>query len=163
VPAPHRSPRLGYALAASAATLWAVNGSLARLLLDDHMPPARLAELRSVCTFVLLAAGIVIARPALLRVRRRDVPRLAFFGIVGLSGVNAFYFAAIARLDIGVALTVQYLGPLLLLLWLKLVHRRSLPGARVWSIACLPITSKHVTSRAATCLDLPRFAGHFSA
>ncbi len=132
----HRSPRLGYGLAATAATLWAVNGSLARLLLDDHMPPARLAELRSVCTFVLLAAGLVIARPALLRVRRRDVHRLAFFGIVGLSGVNAFYFAAIARLDIGVALTVQYLGPLLLLLWLKLVHRRVLPGS-LWGAAGL--------------------------
>jgi hypothetical protein len=33
-----RSPRLGYALAATAATLWALNGSLAAFLLDDHMP-----------------------------------------------------------------------------------------------------------------------------
>ena len=31
-----KSPRLGYALAAIAATLWAVNGSLARLLLTDR-------------------------------------------------------------------------------------------------------------------------------
>ena len=135
-PAARRSHRLGYLLAAGAATLWALNGSLARFLLDDHMPPARLAELRSVCTFLVLAAGLGFARPRLLAVRRRDIGRLTILGVVGLAGVNAFYFAAIARLQIGVALTIQYLGPLLLLLWLKLAHRRALaPG--LWGAAAL--------------------------
>jgi drug/metabolite transporter (DMT)-like permease len=130
--APHtRRPALGYALAATAATLWALNGSLARFVLDDHMPPARLAQLRSLGTFVALAAALAIARPRLLRIRRADIPRLTVFGIVGLAGVQALYFAAIARLQIGVALTVQYLGPLLLLLYLKLIHGRSLP-AGLW-------------------------------
>jgi len=136
VSTPHRSPRLGYATAATAATLWALNGSLARFLLDDHVPPARLAQLRSVFAFAGFAVAVALVRPALLRVSRRDLPRLAFFGIVGLTGVNAFYFAAIARLDIGVALTVQYLGPLLLLLWLKIVHHRVLP-ADLWGAAAL--------------------------
>jgi drug/metabolite transporter (DMT)-like permease len=131
-----RSPKLGYALAATAATLWALNGSLARFLLDDHMPAARLAELRSMCTFAALAAGVAIARPQLLKVRRRDIGRLTLLGVVGLAGVNAFYFASIARLQIGVALTIQCLGPLLLLVWLKLAHRRSLPGG-LWSAAGL--------------------------
>lgn len=131
-----RRPKLGYALAATAATLWALNGSVARFLLDDHMPPARLAELRSVCTFIGLAAVLAIARPKLLRIRRRDIGRLTIFGVVGLAGVNALYFAAIARLQIGVALTIQYLGPLLLLLWLKLMHRRALPTG-LWTAAAL--------------------------
>jgi drug/metabolite transporter (DMT)-like permease len=32
--------------------------------------------------------------------------------------------------------TIQYLGPLLLLVWLRLVHRRALPGG-LWSAAGL--------------------------
>jgi drug/metabolite transporter (DMT)-like permease len=136
VPVGKRSPKLGYALAATAATLWALNGSLARFLLDDHTPPARLAELRSVFTFVALAVALAFARPQLLRIRRADLGRLSLLGVVGLAGVNAFYFAAIVRLQIGVALTIQYLGPLLLLLWLKLIHRRALPGG-VWGAAAL--------------------------
>ncbi len=131
-----RNPKLGYALAATAATLWALNGSLGEFLLQDHMPPARLAELRAVSTFLILAAALAIARPRLLRVRRSDFGRLSLLGVVGLAGVSAFYFAAIARLDIGVALTIQYLGPLLLLVWLKLVHRRALPGG-LWGAAGL--------------------------
>ena len=131
-----RSPKLGYALAATAATLWALNGSLARFLLDDHMPAARLAELRSVCTAVVLIAVLAIVNRRLLRIRRNDIGRLAILGIAGLAAVNAFYFAAIARLQIGVALTIQYLGPLLLLLWLKVGHRRALPRG-LWSAAGL--------------------------
>jgi drug/metabolite transporter (DMT)-like permease len=100
------------------------------------MPPARLAELRSVCTAAALIGALVIARPWLLRVRKQDVGRLTLLGIVGLAGVNALYFAAIARLQIGVAVTIQYLGPLLLLVWLKLVHRRALPSG-LWGAAGL--------------------------
>lgn len=100
------------------------------------MPPARLAELRSLCTFVVLAAVLAVARPHLFKVRKRDLGRLTIFGVVGLAGVNALYFASIARLQIGVALTIQYLGPLLLLVWLKLVHRRALPGG-LWGAAGL--------------------------
>src|SRR5438270_7570078 len=133
---PKRNPKLGYALAATAATLWALNGSLARFLLDDHMPAARLAELRSVCTFAALAAALAIASPSLFRIRRQDLRLFTVFGILGLAGVNALYFAAIARLDIGVALTIQYLGPLLLLLYLKLIHRRKLPRG-LWGAAAL--------------------------
>jgi drug/metabolite transporter (DMT)-like permease len=131
-----RSPKLGYALAATAATLWALNGSLARFLLNDHMPPARLAELRSVGTFAILAVAVALTKPGLLKVKPRDLGRLTFFGVAGLAGVNALYFASISRLKIGVAVTIQYLGPLLLLVWLKLVHRRTLP-AGLWSAAGL--------------------------
>ncbi|MFL5848299.1 MAG: EamA family transporter [Solirubrobacteraceae bacterium] len=133
-----RHSRLGYALAASAATMWALNGSLSRLLLDDGVSALRLAELRGVLSFVMLAAALAIARPRLLRIRRQDIPRLAFLGIVGLAGVHATYFFAISRLDVGVALVIQYLGPLILLLWLRLVHRRQLQRS-LWGAAVLSV------------------------
>lgn len=100
------------------------------------MPAARLAELRSVCTFAALAAAVAITAPGLFKIRKRDLRLFTIFGIVGLAGVTAFYFAAIARLDIGVALTIQYLGPLLLLLYLKVIHRRKLPRG-LWGAAAL--------------------------
>ena len=118
--------------------MWALNGSLSRLLLDDGVSALRLAELRGVLSFVLLAAALAIARPRLLRIRRQDIPRLAFLGVVGLAGVHATYFFAISRLDVGVALVIQYLGPLILLLWLRLVHRRQLQRS-LWGAAVLSV------------------------
>jgi drug/metabolite transporter (DMT)-like permease len=134
--AEHRSTRLGYLLAATAAAMWALNGSLARFLLDDGVDALRLSQLRSTVSWAILVVVLVVAKPGLLRVRREDVPRLAFVGIVGLAGVHALYFFAIDRLEIGVALTIQYLGPLLILMWLAVVHKRDL-GRGLWGAAAL--------------------------
>jgi drug/metabolite transporter (DMT)-like permease len=133
-----RSTRLGYALAASAAAMWALNGSLARFLLDEGVSALRLAQLRSLLAWLLLLAFLGLTRPALLRVERREIPRLAFLGIAGLALVHATYFYAIARLQIGVALTIQYLGPLLILLWLRVAHRRRLRRG-LWGAAALSL------------------------
>lgn len=111
--------------------MWALNGSLARYLLDDGVSALRLSQLRSFGSWLILLGGLVIARPALLRVERRELPALAFLGVAGLALVHATYFVAIDRLEIGVALTIQYLAPLLLLLWLRVVHGRRL-AASLW-------------------------------
>lgn len=118
--------------------MWALNGSMARFLLDDGVSAERLSQLRSFGSWLVLLIGLAAFRPALLRVERRDVPQLAFVGIAGLALVHAAYFVAIDRLQIGVALTIQYLAPVLLLAWLWLVHGRrpapTLVGAAMLSL-----------------------------
>src|SRR3954447_4544450 len=104
--------------------MWAMNGNLARYLLDDGVSAFRLAQLRSFGSWVILLAFLGAVRPELLRVERREVPALAFLGavrpellrverrelpalaflgMVGLAGVHATYFLAIEHLDVGVA------------------------------------------------------------
>ena len=53
-----RSPRFGYALAAVAAAMWALNGSFARLLIDDGVSPFHLSEMRSAVSFALLGGWL---------------------------------------------------------------------------------------------------------
>jgi drug/metabolite transporter (DMT)-like permease len=133
-----RNPRLGYALAASAAALWALNGSLARFLLDDGVSALRLAQLRSLVAWAILVACLALVRPQLLRINRRDIPRFAFLGIAGLALVHALYFIAIDHVKIGVALVIQYLAPLLVLLWLRFAHGRRLRPS-LWLAAGLSV------------------------
>jgi drug/metabolite transporter (DMT)-like permease len=135
-PALDRSPRFGYVLAAVAASMWALNGSFARLLIDDGVSPFHLSEMRSALSFVLLAGWLAITRRDQLRVRRDELPALAWLGIGGLAFVHATYFLAIERLDVGVALTIQYLGPLLILLWLRLFHGRRMAPS-LWGAVAL--------------------------
>lgn len=121
-----RSPRLGYALAAIAATMWAVNGSLARLLLDEGVEPLHLSQIRATVSFLCLLGFLALFRREDLRVERSHVPALAWLGIGGLAMVQSTYFFAIERLDVGVALAIQYTGPLLLLLWLRFFRHQPL-------------------------------------
>jgi drug/metabolite transporter (DMT)-like permease len=118
--------RRGYALAALAAALWALNASISRALLDEGIDAFRLAQLRSTGAVAVLLVALGLARRDLLRVRRQEVPALAFLGIAGMAFVHATYFLAIKRLQIGVALTIQYLAPLVLLVWLRVFHGRRL-------------------------------------
>ena len=127
--------RLGYALAALAAALWAVNASIASTLMDRGLGWAPLSQLRVAGAFLLLAAGIAILRPRLLRVERAAIPELAVLGVFALAPVQATYFFAIDRLDIGVALTIQYLAPMLVLLWLKLVLGRRIASGLWYAVA----------------------------
>jgi drug/metabolite transporter (DMT)-like permease len=133
-----RSPARGYALVAVGATMFALGGNLARYMLDDGVSAMRLSQLRSAGSLVLLAAALVATRPQLMRVRRGDVPQLAFLGICGLALVHATYYAAIDHLEIGVALVIQYMAPLLLLLWLRFFHGRHLAPS-LWGAVALSI------------------------
>jgi drug/metabolite transporter (DMT)-like permease len=139
--------RRGYALAALAATLWALNASLSRSLLDDGVSAFRLAELRSTGSFVLLAGALAIRRRDLLRVRRAEVPALAFLGIAGLALVHVTYFVAIDRLQIGAALTIEYLAPLAILVWLRVFHGRRLAPA-LWGAVGLSVVGCFFVVRA---------------
>jgi len=124
--ADHRRPRLGYLLAAVAAGMFAVNGSLARYLLDDGISPAHLSQLRVTVAFALLAGTLAVVDRGRMRIAPADVPRMAWLGLAGVAIVQFSYFLAIDRLPISVALVIQFTGPLMVLLWLRVVHRRHL-------------------------------------
>jgi drug/metabolite transporter (DMT)-like permease len=130
-----KSPARGYALAIAAASLWALNGSLSIFLLDDGVKPAELSEMRSAGSFLILLVVLSIASRPLLRVRRDDVPLLAFMGIAGLALVHVAYFAAIDRLGVGPALTLEYLAPMLVLLWLTIFHGRRMQPSLYGAVA----------------------------
>jgi drug/metabolite transporter (DMT)-like permease len=159
-----RSPARGYALAATGAAMWALNGSMARYLLDDGVDAVRLSQLRSAGSWLILALVLGLSRRDLLRVDRGELPSLALLGVVGLAGVHATYFLAIDRLQIGVAVTIQYLAPLLLLLWLRLVHGRRLAPS-LWGAVGLSAVGCFFVVRAydASALDAVGVAAAFGA
>jgi drug/metabolite transporter (DMT)-like permease len=123
----------------SAASLWAVNGVISKVIIESGRVPAeRLTEVRTSGAFLVLAAVLALARPGDLRVKRGELPVLLTFGVFGLALVQWFYFEAISRLDIGVALLIQYLAPVLVALWARLVYREPV-RRRIWAALSLSI------------------------
>lgn len=132
------NPRLGYILTALSATCSALNGVLSRYLLDDGMSPTRLAEFRSAVSALLLIGALAAFSPRRLRIARADILPLAWLGVAGIALVHATYYLAIERMDIGVALVIQYLAPALLLIWATVVHRVHAPK-RLWAAVALSV------------------------
>ncbi len=130
-PAQRRRPRLGYVMAASAAVLWGFNGGISKTILSTGLSPERLAQVRSLGAAVALVAILAVIAPARLRLTRRELPFIVTFGIAGLAFVQWFYFLAIHRLAIGVALLIEYLAPLLVALWARFIYKETV-RRRIW-------------------------------
>lgn len=90
-----------------------------------------LAQLRIGWAFTWLFLSLLAGRPALLRVDRRHLPALAVFGTIGLAGVQLSYYLTIARINIAVALLVQYLGLVAVTAFERFQRRQAVP-AQVW-------------------------------
>jgi drug/metabolite transporter (DMT)-like permease len=138
-PPPAQHAFVGYAMVLAAATLWAVNGAVSKIILEQDVSSQRLAQLRSTGAFVGLALAVVLVAPRTLRLSRRELPILVLFGVGGLACVQWFYFVAIHRLEIGVALLIQYLAPLLVALWARYVMKRRV-RRRIWVALAFAVT-----------------------
>jgi len=136
-----REPRpvLGYVMVMTAATLWAVNGTVSKVILTTGLSSLRLAEVRSTGAFLLLALALAVTQPEALRIRRGEVPYFILFGVGGLALVQWFYFLAIHRLPIGIALLIQYIAPVLVALWARYVLHESV-RRRIWLALLLALT-----------------------
>jgi drug/metabolite transporter (DMT)-like permease len=135
---PDDRTRLGYAMVAIAATLFAVNGSVSKVVLDSSLSSLELAQIRATCAALgLLAFLLIFARPK-LRVDRRELLFLAAFGVVGVALVQWLYFVAIHNLPVGVALLIEFTAPLFVALFARFVYKERI-RRRIWVAVILCI------------------------
>src|SRR5438067_1725553 len=125
-------------MALSAGTLFAVNGTVSKVILESGLSSLRLTEVRCAGALVGLAAILLATRPQSLRIGRRELLFVAAFGVLGVALVQLFYFLAIHRLQIGVSLLIQYLGPLLVALWARFVVKEPV-RRRIWAALVLAL------------------------
>src|SRR5437870_1802478 len=133
--APHLA--LGYAMVAVAATLFGVNGTVSKVILGSGIGSQQLTEVRCAGAFVGLVLIAVAGRPGSLRVRGGELLLLVSLGIA-LALVQWSYFFAIHRLDIGIALLIQYVAPILVALWARFVFHEHV-RRRIWIALALSL------------------------
>ncbi|MFB7663789.1 DMT family transporter [Kitasatospora sp. NPDC056138] len=132
--------RLGLPLALLSALAFGGSGTAAKPLIEAGLSPLHVVWLRVTGAALVLLPLAYKHRQA---VRQRPGVLLGF-GLLAVGGVQACYFAAISRIPVGVALLIEYLGPLLLLGYVKFVQRRPVSraaaigaGVAVTGLACV--------------------------
>jgi drug/metabolite transporter (DMT)-like permease len=150
-----RRPLLGYSMVLTAATLWALNGAVSKAILETGISSLRLSEVRSTGALAGLAVFLLVLRPATLKFDGHELPVLVLFGIAGLALVQWLYFAAIHRLEIGIALLIQYLAPLIVALWARFVMHRPV-RRRIWLALALALVGLAFVVEIGTGSDLDR-------
>jgi drug/metabolite transporter (DMT)-like permease len=129
-----------------AATCWAANAIIAAGAFERGIDPGRLAEARVVVALVPLAFVLLVTRRDLVRPPRAALGPLIAFGI-SMMVVNWAYYVAIDRVPVGVAISLQYTAPVLLLVGMAVVTRRIPPGV-LWIAGGLTLAGAALVSGA---------------
>jgi drug/metabolite transporter (DMT)-like permease len=129
-----------------AAFCWGLSAVIAKGAFDRGITPEQMAQARVIVAGVPLLAYLAISRRDLLRAPRSALPRIGLFGVAGVV-VNWSYYVAIDRLDVGVAISLQYTAPVLILVLAAIVARRS-PGNVAWLAGLLTLAGAVLVSGA---------------
>ncbi|HEU5160310.1 MAG TPA: DMT family transporter [Streptosporangiaceae bacterium] len=123
-----KSAALGLALLSS--VCFGSSGPFAKALIHAGLSPLQAVWLRVAgAALVLVPVTLALRGTAGFRAAgRRGLPLLVIFGVTGVAGCQACYFVAAARLPVGVAILLEYTGPVLVVAWLRFV--RHVPVAR---------------------------------
>jgi drug/metabolite transporter (DMT)-like permease len=121
--------RLGMPLAIAAALSFGMSGAWARGLIDAGWTPGAAVTVR------IWVAALVLLVPTLIALRgkwallRRNIWTIAAYGLLAVTATQLFYFQAVAVMDVGLALLIEYTAPIAVVLWLW-VRRGEKPTGR---------------------------------
>lgn len=144
---PHRysaavTERAGLWYALAAAFLFGVSGVVAADAFES-IEPIRVAQIRSVIAALVLGA---IAYRRRRTVHGGRLPELFAFGAL-LAAVTITFYLAIDRIGVGPGVTLQFLGPAMVLVWMKVVQRRSI-ATSAWIATGAAATGVALVTRA---------------
>lgn len=142
---------MAVAAVVGAGACWGLAAVIAKVAFDRGVPPARMAEARVAVALAFLGIALAWKRRDLLRPPRGSAPVLAGFGLC-VAGVNAAYYVAIDRLAVGVAISLQYTGPVLLLGVAAVTSARK-PSRTAWVAGGLTLAGAVLVSGALSGAD----------
>jgi len=120
-----RAAAVGLWFALASAATFATSGPFAKALLTEGWSSGAVVLLR------VTGAALALAVPTLLSLRgrwslvRTNLGAVIAYGAVAVAGCQVSYFYAVQRLDVGVALLLEYLGVVLVVLYVWARTRRT--------------------------------------
>ena len=149
----------GIILAVGGSILWGGSGVAAQFLLQDRgMTADYLTAIRTITAgLILLLIDRFVYSNNITNIWRDKASRyrLLFFGICGMMAVQYTYFAAIAYSNAPTGTIIQYLMPVVILLWIALRERKlPQPGQVFCAILAILGTALLVTHGSLTTLSI---------
>ncbi len=113
---------VGLGLALISAVTFATSGTFARSLINGGWSAEAVVVARVGVAALVLVVPAVLALRGRWPVLRRNAGTIVVFGLLGVAVAQACFFNAVRYLPVGVALLLEYLGIVLVVGWMWLVH-----------------------------------------
>jgi drug/metabolite transporter (DMT)-like permease len=119
-----RSAGAGLALALLSAVTFATSGTLARSLIEAGWSAEAAVAARVGIAATVLAVPAAVSLRGRWHALWRNLRLVGGFGVLAVATAQACFFNAVRYLPIGVALLLEYLGIILVVGWMWVVHRQ---------------------------------------
>ncbi len=134
--------QVGLLLALASAASFALSGPLARGLIDAGWSPGAVVLARIALAAVVIVPLVARALRGRWELLRRNVRLVLLYGAVPVAGTQFAYFSAVAAMDVGPALLIEYTAPAAIVAWLWLRHGErprplTLAGAAVAAVGLI--------------------------
>lgn len=133
-PSPRTASGLGFALASAAS--FGLSESLAKVLMEAGWSSGAAVAVRVLIGALVLAVPAARALRGRWRLLRDNAGLVLAYGALAVAGCQLFYFNAVAHMEVGLALLIEYTAPVLIVGWLWLRHGQR-PGVRTVTGALL--------------------------
>ncbi|WP_375384451.1 DMT family transporter [uncultured Microbacterium sp.] len=150
----HRVSSSGLVLAVASALAFSSSGPLVKPLLEAGWSLGAALLVRMGVAALVLSPSLVLAmrrQPSFLRRHGRII--LAF-GLMPVLGCQLFFFSAMQRLPVGVALLIQYLAPVMLVVFVWARTRRRPSALVLWGSVVAMVGLVLVVDISGTSFDL---------
>lgn len=119
-----RTRAWGVGLVLLSSVCFGASGPFGKAVIEAGLGPLQAVWLRIATAALVLVPLVVLLRGrSAARGLRPHLPRLVVYGLTGVAGCQACYFVAASRLPVGVAILLEFSGPVIVLAWLRLVRR----------------------------------------
>ena len=154
---------------ASATFLWGVSASLGRAVFTGKLPlagqalhpiePLILSQTRTTLSFLVLLPALTVRRGwQRIKLPRPDLVQCLILGLLGVAASNYFYYVAIQRTSVAIAIVLQYTAPVWVLLYVVARRQQRLTLQKLVAVAVaiagISLTIGIVGGRSATALRL---------
>lgn len=113
---------------------FAISSIPAKLAMESGLSAFRLTQIRTIGAFLVLFLYVYLKNKQSLRINRKELPILIAFGVFGFAAVNLFYFLAIQRLNVGVALIIEFTAPIWIALWMRFIQKKIVSRLMWWGL-----------------------------
>jgi drug/metabolite transporter (DMT)-like permease len=117
----------GEVLLVIGAIAFAFNGIVSKILLQAGLSEWRLVQVRTGGAFLFLITFVLLRNAKSLKVTKKELPLLITYSVFGFALVQFGYFIAISRMNISMALIIEFTAPIWIVLWIKYVRKSFVP------------------------------------
>jgi drug/metabolite transporter (DMT)-like permease len=126
----------GILLVITATLCWATSGIFINLIIrQSGLSAVGLAFWRDLTTAVLLFLGLLVIKPELLRVKRRDLPWLIGMGAISIGIFHIFWNKAVVMIGASLATVVQCNAPIFVTIMAWFLFQEALTGRKIIAVA----------------------------